>query len=133
MILRGVLAWFPMVLIAIGNGLVRVHLFEGRMSELAAHQLSTLLGLLLFGIYIFAFTAIWPIQSARQAWTTGLIWLAMTMTFEFLFGHYIVGHPWSRLFHDYNLAAGRVWILVLIWTTVAPYVFFRLRAVPPSP
>lgn len=33
----------------------------------------------------------------------------------------------EKLFHDYNILAGRVWLFVLIWTTTAPYVFFRLR------
>ena len=57
----------------------------------------------------------------------GLIWLALTVVFEFLFGHYVVGHPWSRLLHDYNILQGRVWALVLIWTAVVPYVIYRLR------
>jgi hypothetical protein len=38
-----------------------------------------------------------------------------------------MGHPWKRLFHDYNLLRGRLWVLILIWTGVAPYVFFRLQ------
>jgi hypothetical protein len=29
--------------------------------------------------------------------------------FEFLVGHYVMGHPWSRLLHDYNILAGRLW------------------------
>ena len=53
--------------------------------------------------------------------------LAMTVAFEFLFGHYVAGHSWDRLLHDYNLFAGRVWVVVLVWVTVAPYLFFRLR------
>ena len=56
----------------------------------------------------------------------GGIWLALTVAFEFLFGHYVMGHPWSRLFHDYNLLEGRLWVLVLVWTFIAPYVFYRL-------
>ena len=51
----------------------------------------------------------------------------MTILFEFLFGHFIAGHPWSHLFHDYNLLAGRLWVLVLLWTAITPYLFYRMR------
>jgi hypothetical protein len=46
--------------------------------------------------------------------------------FEFLFGHFIAGHSWSRLGQDYNLLAGRVWIFVLLVITFAPLLFYQL-------
>jgi len=66
-------------------------------------------------------------DTSKQAITVGLIWLGLTVAFEFLFGHYVVGHPWSKLLYDYNVFAGRVWVAVLIWVTVAPYVLYRLQ------
>ncbi|MEW6447103.1 MAG: hypothetical protein AB1426_03305, partial [Bacillota bacterium] len=56
----------------------------------------------------------------------GLIWLVLTVAFEFGFGHFVMGHSWSRLLHDYNLLKGRLWVLVLLWVAIAPYVFYRL-------
>lgn len=120
-----IIAWVPMVLIAIANGFLRENLFAPRLSELQAHQVSTLTAVLFFGIYIWTITRIWRPDSSRQAVTVGLIWLGLTVGFEFLFGHYVVGHPWSRLFHDYNLFAGRVWVIILVWVTSAPYLFYR--------
>ena len=35
------------------------------------------------------------------------------MLFELGFGHWVAGHPWSRLLADYDLLAGRIWVLVL--------------------
>jgi hypothetical protein len=69
----------------------------------------------------------WRIESPKQAIVIGLIWLGLTVVFEFLFGHYVMGNPWERLLHDYNLLAGRVWVFVLIWITIAPYVFYRIN------
>ncbi len=121
-----VLAWFPMVAIAIANGVVRESWYGKHLSELAAHQLSTLTAVILFGVYIWFVVRFWPPTSAAQAIAIGLLWLAMTIAFEFLFGHYVAGHSWERLLHDYNLLAGRVWPLVLVWVAVAPYLFFRI-------
>jgi hypothetical protein len=49
----------------------------------------------------------------------------MTIIFEFGFGHFIVGHTWSRLFEDYNLLTGHVWILFLFWLLVVPNVVYK--------
>jgi len=125
--LKYLLAWIPMVFIAIVNGVLREAWYGKQLGELRAHQLSTLIGALLFGVYIGAVMRYWKPASAEQALAIGLLWLGLTVAFEFLFGHYVAGHPWPRLRHDYNLLAGRVWSLLLIWVAVAPYVFYRLR------
>jgi hypothetical protein len=120
------LAWVGLSIVGILNGMLRVYTYGRLLPELRAHQLSTLTGILLFGLFTWLLNRRWPIASAGQAVTIGLLWLALTVAFEFLFGHYVIGHPWSRLLHDYNLGAGRVWALVLLWVAVAPYVVFRL-------
>lgn len=122
-----ILAWFPMVFLAIANGLFREKFLASRLNELQAHQLSTLSMILLFGIYAWILFRTWFPASANQALTIGFIWLALTIIFEFLFGHYVVGHSWSRLLQDYNILEGRLWVLVLIWITIAPYLIYRFR------
>jgi hypothetical protein len=53
--------------------------------------------------------------------------MALTIAFEFLFFHFVGGHPWSELLANYNLAGGRGWVLLLVWVGVALYVFYRLK------
>jgi len=120
-------AWAPMVAIAVANGLVREAWYGRRVSELRAHQISTASGLLLLSAYIWVIVRLWPPESLKEALAVVLIWLALTVAFEFLFGRYVAGHSWSRLFRDYNVFAGRVWLLVLVWVAIAPYVFLRLQ------
>lgn len=121
-----ILAWIPMVLIAIVNGILRESWYGKHINELVAHQISTLTGVVLFGLYIWTVIRIWPPDHLRQSFLIGLFWLGLTIAFEFLFGHYVAGHTWRRLFHDYNLFDGRVWLAVLVWVTIAPCIFYRL-------
>ncbi|HUX93413.1 MAG TPA: hypothetical protein VMV36_06355, partial [Ignavibacteriaceae bacterium] len=58
----------------------------------------------------------------------GVFWLTITIVFEFIFGHFIMGHPWEKLLHDYNFLDGRLWVIVLLWTTISPYLLFRLKS-----
>lgn len=117
-----------MVILAIINGAIREKLYGQFMSELSAHQWSTFFGIILFGAYIWILTGVCRIESDKQAFLIGGMWLTMTIAFEFVFGHFVMGHSWRKLFYDYNLTKGRMWVLVLIWTTTAPYIFYRIRS-----
>lgn len=127
MILRYTLAWFILMIAAIINGAIREAVYKDRLGDLRAHQLSTLTGIIFFGVIVWTLSRLWPLVSAKQAWIVGFVWLIMTMAFEFLFGHFVAGHPWCRLLQDYNIFAGRVWPLVLIWVTIAPWIFYKSR------
>jgi hypothetical protein len=116
-----------MVVIAVINGALRDLWYGKRIGELWAHQISTATAMLFLGVYIWIAIRIWPPTSTRHAAMIGVLWLVLTLAFEFLFGHYVAGHPWQRLLRDYNLLAGRVWVLVPIWVAVAPYLFLRVQ------
>lgn len=129
MILRYLSFWLILAVIAVVNGSLRQFAYGRYMTELAAHQLSTVTGIVLTGTAVWALNRAWPIGSARAAWIIGICWLFMTIAFEFGFGHYVAGHSWSRLLADYNLAEGRVWSLFLAWIAVMPYVIWKIGRV----
>jgi len=124
---RYLAGWLLLLVVAFGNGMLREAGYGRVLPELAAHQLSTLTGIVFTGLCGWWLLRAWPLQSARQALLVGLLWLLLTVIFELLFGHYVAGHSWRQLLHDYNLAEGRIWPLFLLWIAVMPYVFFRLR------
>ena len=76
------IVWFGMVGLSIANGAV---------GDRAAHQISTVILLLLFGGYFWGLFTAWPLVSVRQAWEVGTLWLVMTLAFEFGFGHWVAG------------------------------------------
>lgn len=119
--------WIPLVFVAILNGTLREKGFAKLMAELPAHQLSTLTGILFVGLYVWFAMKFWPIASAGSALQIGGIWFVMTVLFEFGFGHFVMGHPWERLLRDYNIFAGRLWVLFLLWTTFSPWVVFLIQ------
>lgn len=119
--------WFPMVVIAILNGVIRQGFYLSFLDELSAHQLSVLSGIIFFSIYIWFITGKWQLNSYNQTILIGFMWLIMTILFEFVFGHYVMGHSWEKLFHDYNFFAGRLWVIVLLWITISPTIFYHIR------
>ncbi|HRO43879.1 MAG TPA: hypothetical protein PL009_13665 [Flavipsychrobacter sp.] len=123
--LKYVLAWFPMLLIAMANGVLRESVFKKQMGNLEAHQLSTITLLIFFAAYIWFVIQKFRPVSALQAMMVGGLWLVLTLCFEFGFGLYR-GNSLATLLEDYNLLEGRLWILIPTWVAVAPYIFFKI-------
>ena len=112
------------MIIGILNGILRVSTYGKLTSDLIAHQLSTLTGILLSGIAVWILWKYCRLESSRQAWIVGGIWFLLTILFEFGFGHFIVGHSWQHLLADYNILKGRIWSLFLVWILIMPRFFY---------
>lgn len=120
MVGRAFVVWLGIALLAIANGGFREAVLLPRLGETAARAISTLL--LSAIILVVASMTIGWISARPQldAWRIGTLWLALTIAFEFLAGHYLFRVPWHRILADYNIVNGRIWILVLIVTLLAP-------------
>lgn len=121
------LAWLGLPVLGIANGLIRDATYKQVLSEPSAHQLSTATLLMLMTAYIWTLERHWPIPTSRSALGIGGSWALLTILFELGFGHYVVGDSWSSLLQAYNLADGRVWAAVPLWTLLGPEVIRRLR------
>ena len=127
MIRKYFFGWFGLLILAMMNGALRDGIYKLYVGNLPAHQISVLTGIILFGFFIWYLVTRWPFPSSRQAWIIGFMWLGMTEAFEFLFFHYARGVSWEVLLHDYNIVEGRLWILVLLWVTVAPWLIWKWK------
>lgn len=126
MTLKQLLYCLPMIVLAFGNATLRELVFVKYYSEFRAHQLSTLTLIVLCGIYIWAVLPLLHLQSGKQAWLMGLVWVLLTMAFEFSLGR-LTGKSWSFLLRDYNLLEGRLWLLFLACLLVFPWLFYWMR------
>lgn len=120
-------AWLGMMPLAILNGGLRDCLYKPRIGDRPAHQVSTFLLIILIAGYCKFLASIWPLESSGQALLIGFFWLLFTLAFEFGFGHFVAGHSWSHLWEEYNVFAGKIWILIPLWVTFAPLLFFSLK------
>lgn len=122
--------WFTIMLVAILNGAARDLLLVPRLGDVVARALSCVtLASLILVVASMSLPWIHP-TSIGNAWNVGAMWLGMTLAFEFLVGHYLFRTPWPTLLADYNVLAGRLWILVLVATIAAPALVFRTGKIP---
>lgn len=120
MVLRALAVWTLLLVLAVLNGGLRESWLVPTLGPLRAHQVSTLL-LSAFILAAARATSGWlAVDSARAAIGVGALWLGLTLAFEFLAGHFVFHRPWPVLLADYDLSRGRIWILVLVVTFLAP-------------
>jgi hypothetical protein len=80
--------------------------------------------------YIFGITYLF-LKKTNANWTksdcikVGILWLVLTILFEFGFGGLIMGHSFEKLLADYNILEGRTWSLFLLSMLLAPYVIYK--------
>lgn len=124
---RAFAIWVLILVLANLNGAVRELWLIPRVGDVPGRVVSTLvlsgLVLLLTWLMIGWIRPVRPGDALR----VGVFWLALTLGFEFLVGHYVFGKSWAVLLEDYDVARGRIWILVLVVVVVAPLVAARFR------
>ena len=131
--LRATAVWLALAALAILNGLFRSLVMTPWIGDPAGHLIST--ALLCVAIFVVTWCTIsWIGPSTRRgALLIGVLWVGMTIAFEFVAGHYLFGNSWEKLFTDYNVARGRVWSLVLVATLLAPRLVSGMRGLMSPP
>ena len=125
---RWILAWLGASVIGVANGASREAFYADTVGDDEAHLISTVTLLALLSGYIWALQRRWPLRSRREALTVGAVWAALTVAFEFGFGHWVDGDSWSSLLENYDVTAGRVWIAVPAAMAAGPELARQLAA-----
>jgi hypothetical protein len=125
--LKALVVWFLLLAVAVMNGALREVVLTPVFGAPWAHVLSTLLlSSLVLGLA--AASAGWiGARNDAEAVRVGVLWTGLVLAFEFLAGHFLFGRSWASLLADYDVAAGRIWVLVPIVTLFAPIVALRMR------
>ncbi len=116
--------WFIFLIFAVFNGMIRNIFLEPILGTYPAHLIAVaaLSGFVLVVTYIFIRHSRLKIP-AFDLYLIGLMWAIITVLFEFGFGHYVMGNSWEELLADYNIARGRLWVVVLLCELLSPAIF----------
>ena len=120
---RAAVAWLILLVLMFGNGALRVLVLQPRMGEEVARRVASLLGVVIVMAFARAFVARAGGATSGELLRVGLVWTALTLGFEFVFGHYVSGQSWAALLADYDVRRGRLWPLVLVATAIGPWLW----------
>jgi len=118
--------WAILAIGAITVAIIRNGVLLPPLGEQTAHQVGTILYLIVQFLIIYMFVKRSCLKKTSTLLSVGIYWLILTITFEFIFGHFVIGHSWEKLFTHYNIFQGRLWVLVLINNVAAPLISGKL-------
>lgn len=120
--------WLLIVIAAIINGAIREKLLTPLIGAHLSLPISGItLSVLVFVITYFALPLLGNAKSKVYI-TIGLFWIILTLAFEYLFGHYVMGTPWHEINHVFELQNGNLFTVVLIVTALSPWTAAKLKA-----
>ncbi|HEY92240.1 MAG TPA: hypothetical protein G4O17_00645 [Dehalococcoidia bacterium] len=113
--------WVIFGILATINGVIRNKFYTPKIGEYPAHVISTVIAIFFIIIGTYLFVRFVKIDySSIDLLLIGGFWVVLTVLFEFVFGHYVVGQPWEKLLADYNIIKGRLWSLFLFTLLISP-------------
>lgn len=118
--------WLILVMIAILNAGLREHGFNLWFPTVALPLSGITLSI---GIFCVTYLSM-PIIKRHDAfayWFIGIFWLFLTLSFEFIFGHYVRGMAWSELLAIFKIHEGNFMLLVFAVTLLSPYLTAQWR------
>lgn len=126
---RIVAVWALILPCAIANGALREAVLVplwGRPAALVASGLLLSAVVLAVAIVLARWMRL-PSRPSAATVAAGVLWLGLTLAFEFGFGCGVQGRSWSELLQAYTFEGGNLWPLVLLVTLAAPSVGARVR------
>ena len=127
LVFKALAVWLGILLLAIGNGVLRKAVLVPMLGQSAGLLLS---GVLLSGLILLtACLALpWMGRAPLASYLAiGIGWLCLTLAFEFTFGRIVQGKPWHELLEAYRFTGGNLWPIVLLVTAAAPTLAARFR------
>ena len=130
MTIRILLLWVAIIPMAIANGIFRDAVLVRSLGRKMARTVSGLsLSAVILAWTILTITWV-PLPSLVQYAGVGLLWLTLTVAFEFFFGRVVAKKSWQELLRAYRFENGDIWPLVLMAVTVSPVAAAALRIFP---
>jgi hypothetical protein len=119
--------WLVILVCAVLNGGFREALLVPALGEPVALLLSgVLLSVAILAVSLLLVPALGRLRSS-QCLYVGLLWLCLTLIFEFGFGRLVQHQSWRQLLEAYTFKDGNLWPLVLAVTFIAPLLAVRVR------
>jgi len=121
LLLKSLVAWLLILCLAVANGALREAVLIPSLGGASGLVLSGVMLCVCVALVAYVLVRIEQAVTVKQSALVGVLWLCLTLAFEFGFGRYIQHKPWPELLAAYTFNGGNLWPVVLLVTLLAPY------------
>jgi hypothetical protein len=126
-LLRALTIWIVLILAEIVHGVARAIILVPYVGEFRSSQIGVFSGMAIIFVIALAFDRWLGANRQLQLLSIGVLWLVLTLAFEFLFGHFIAGVSWDRIAADYDVLHGGLLPFGMLFLMFAPLLARKMR------
>src|SRR5579859_39031 len=99
---RAVAVWLLVMAVEFVHGALRWIFLRPHVGDFRSGQIGVFTGSLLFLIIVYLCVPWMGMRSRGDCFRVGLMWVALTLAFEWSFAHYIAGRWWESIGAEYK-------------------------------
>lgn len=123
---KALAVWAGILVLAMANGVLREAVLVPALGKTGGLISSgMILSCLILIVAYLSLPWFGPLDTAKLI-AIGVGWLLLTLTFEFSFGLFR-GRALSEILEAYTFKDGNIWTMVLLVTTISPWLAARLK------
>lgn len=126
-LLRAFAVWLVIVAVESAHGTLRKLFLAPSVGDFRARQIAVFTGSLLILGVACLFAGRIRAGTTGRLLAVGLLWLFLTLLFEFGLGLFVLNYSWERVASDYDLSRGGLMPFGLALLALAPLIAARLR------
>jgi hypothetical protein len=128
LLVQSILAWLVILGLAVANGAFRDMVLIPELGKVKGLLWSGILLGLLVSLVAYTFVRLKQGITVLQSLLIGVLWLCLTLAFEFAFGRLVQGKSWDELLGAYTFKDGNLWSFVVLMTFLSPYLAVLAKA-----
>lgn len=124
---RAYAAWLVLIFAESVHGTLRELLLTPYVGDLRARQIGVLTGSVIVLGAAYGLIHWIRADTPRSRWLVGLLWVALTLSFELSLGRLVLGYSWSRVLEDYDVTRGGFLSLGMLVLLLSPHIASKAR------
>ena len=124
---RALMAWLVLIVAESVHGSVRELWLKPYVGDLWARQIGVFTGMLIILGAAYGCIRWIRAETPRALWLVGLLWVALTLSFEFGLGLLVLGYSWERMLEDYDVTRGGLLALGMVVLLLSPLIAAKVR------
>lgn len=125
--LRAIAVWLLVMAVEFVHGTLRWIFLRPHVGDFRSGQIGVFSGSLLFLLIVYFCKPWMKLRGVGDCLRVGVLWVGLTLVFEWSFGHYAMRRSWESIAAEYNLLHGGLMLVGLAIFGMSPWIAFRLH------
>lgn len=126
-VFRAFLVWLIIIIAESIHGTIRQLFLAPLVGDFTARRIAVFTGMILIFLITYFFIRWINAPSVKSLFAIGLMWVVLTVVFEFGLGIFIFGYSSERMFEDYDLTRGGLMGFGMLFMFLAPLLASKAR------